>query len=287
MKNEFDVSKFKVLTSLQNPLIKQIKVLQSTGVKGSKARQESGLALIEGIHLLDAWISHGEISSLATVVTTNSGLNHPEIAQIIEGIQIFNQNNTEAQIQLILIEEPLWGEISELSEGAPLMALTRIPTTMSLSECVDDVVILDAIQDAGNVGTILRTAAAAGVKNIVCIKGTAQIWSPKVLRSGMGAHIVLKIWEGLSVEELFAEIKLPLISARLNNASSLYQLSESLAKPLGWVFGNEGQGVCQAIEDNSIGAFIPQISSVESLNVASAAAICLFEMRRVRLISNV
>ncbi len=86
-------------------------------------------------------------------------------------------------------------KISDLENGPPIMACVRIPKHDFPVKQSDDVLILDGVQDAGNVGSMMRTAAAAGLSYVVCLKGTAQAWSPKVLRAAMGAHRHLKIFE--------------------------------------------------------------------------------------------
>jgi TrmH family RNA methyltransferase len=142
--------------------------------------------------------------------------------------------------------------------------------------------ILDGVQDAGNVGSMMRTAAAAGLSYVVCLKGTAQAWSPKVLRAAMGAHRHLKIFEAWSLNMVREKIQLPLIATSLISDQDLYDLGDDLLDPHAWVFGNEGGGVDPELLAISRSVLIPQDPRIESLNVGAAAAVCLFEMRRVR-----
>lgn len=269
------------IESTQNSLIKQIKVLQTPGVKSAKLRSETGLALIEGIHLVQAWISSESLTNIQTVIFSEQSINNEEIKEIVNYISSLNASSKGARINLVQVGSNLANELSQLEESPFLLGIIKTPLKQSLTECLENVVILDGIQDSGNAGTILRTAAAAGYKNVVCLKGSAQLWSPKVLRAAMGAHTALTIWDSVDVDELLITIKIPLIAARLDDSANLYEISELLRQPHAWVFGNEGAGVSQAIQDNSTGVFIPQADGVESLNVAAAAAICLFETRRI------
>lgn len=147
-----------------------------------------------------------------------------------------------------------------------------------------DVVILDRVQDPGNVGSILRSSAAAGAQAVWCLSGTADPWSPKVLRSAMGAHFNLQIRDELTGPEALAAARdegLPLLVTRLGaDAGSLFDPLLPLSRPVAWLFGQEGSGVAAEFLSQARGVQIPQQASIESLNVAAAAAVCLFESRR-------
>jgi TrmH family RNA methyltransferase len=134
-------------------------------------------------------------------------------------------------------------------------------------------VVLDGLQDAGNVGTILRSAAAFGFRQVLAVKGTAALWSPKVLRAGMGAHFGLRLIEGLAVEDLEA-LRVPLLATSSHQGEFLHRAA--LPWPCAWVLGHEGQGVSAALAARAA-AFvrIVQPGGEESLNVGAAAAICL------------
>jgi TrmH family RNA methyltransferase len=144
------------------------------------------------------------------------------------------------------------------------------------------VLILDRVQDAGNVGSILRTAAAAGFTKVLALSGCAHLWSSKVLRAGMGAHRLLDLYEGWSNQQLLSAITAPMLAASANAEQDLYHLKNDLLHPVAWVMGSEGQGVAEDILVQAKGVSIPMDPRVESLNVSTAAAICLFETMRVR-----
>jgi len=142
--------------------------------------------------------------------------------------------------------------------------------------------ILEAIQDAGNVGTILRTALATHFRQVICTTGTAHIWSPKVLRAAMGAHRHLYFYEGWSANDVASNIESSLLATTMDAKDNLYSISKTLSKPVAWIFGNEGQGVSSDLLAQAQQVRIPQNSEIESLNVATAAAVCLYETLRVR-----
>jgi TrmH family RNA methyltransferase len=144
------------------------------------------------------------------------------------------------------------------------------------------VLVLDRIQDAGNVGAMLRTAAAAGFVDVVAMSGCAHLWSSKVLRAGMGAHRTLRLHEGWSTEQAIERITAPFFLASAHSETSLYALGQQLRQPVAWVFGSEGQGICHGFLMHGKAVSIPMHSEVESLNVATAAAVCLFETVRIR-----
>ena len=264
----------KHLSSAENPLIKRLKVLLEGGAKANKVRQELGLAVIEGIHLAQAWLASEELVEL---FTTEAGLQQAEIAAVID-MQLAVVPNTD----LYILDDALWKKMSDLENGPPIMACVRIPKHDFPTKQSEDVLILDGVQDAGNVGSMMRTAAAAGLSYVVCLKGTAQAWSPKVLRAAMGAHRHLKIYEAWTLNNIREKIKLPLIATSLIADQDLYDLGDELLDPHAWVFGNEGGGIHPELLAISRAVMIPQDPCIESLNVGAATAVCLFEMRRVR-----
>jgi TrmH family RNA methyltransferase len=141
-------------------------------------------------------------------------------------------------------------------------------------------VVLDRLQDAGNVGSILRSAAAFGVRQVVALKGTAALWSPKVLRAAMGAHFALHLVEGIGTADLHA-LGVPLVATSSHADLALPQAE--LPASCAWAFGHEGQGIEPALLQRcALTVRIPQPGGEESLNVASAAAVCLYEVVRRR-----
>ena len=141
-------------------------------------------------------------------------------------------------------------------------------------------VVLDRLQDAGNVGSVLRSAAAFGVGQVIALKGTAALWSPKVLRAGMGAHWALHLVEAASESEL-AALELPLVATSSHAPAAIGDLA--LPWPCAWLMGHEGRGVApELLVRCDLTCRIPQPGGMESLNVAAAAAVCLYESARQR-----
>jgi TrmH family RNA methyltransferase len=139
--------------------------------------------------------------------------------------------------------------------------------------------VLDGLQDAGNVGSILRSAAAAGIDKVFCTPGTAYAWSSKVLRSAMGAHFLLQVFENVEPETLVDLLGVPVVITDSHGAQAIDEAD--LTGQVAWVFGNEGAGVSQVWRDAAaLRVTIPQPGGMESLNVAAAAAVCVFEQCR-------
>jgi len=131
-------------------------------------------------------------------------------------------------------------------------------------------------------GSILRTAAAAGFSQVIALSGCAHIWSSKVLRAGMGAHRLLDLYEGWSNQQVLSAVTAPMLAATADAEQDLFGLNQELLQPVAWVMGSEGQGVSSDLLAQAKGVSIPIDPRVESLNVSTAAAVCLFETLRVR-----
>ena len=262
------------ISSRENPLFKELRALQAAGSKGQKARLSFGHTLLEGIHLIQTWCAD---PALEVLITSELGIENHEIDALIR-LHLDACPGT----RVIYLEANLWGELSELVNGPQIAGLLSLPSAGSVGTLNGDVVVLDRIQDAGNMGAILRTAAAAGFIQIVALSGCAHVWSGKVLRAGMGAHRGLNLYEGWSNQQALSAITAPLFLATANSDACLFDLGSKLQQPVAWVLGSEGQGVSEALLAQGNPVSIPMASQVESLNVATAAAICLFETVRVR-----
>jgi TrmH family RNA methyltransferase len=175
----------------------------------------------------------------------------------------------------------LYDAISPVEHGAGALAEIATPEPPSSLAAGEDAVYLDGIQDPGNVGTLLRTAAAAGVRQAVVGPGSAYAWSPKVLRAAMGAHFALSIVEDAPVSDIARAFRGAVIAADLEG-DDLYA-AEWGRGPTLWLFGSEGRGLgAEARAAARLKLRIPLAAGVESLNVAAAAAVCLFEQARRR-----
>ncbi|KVX89791.1 RNA methyltransferase [Burkholderia ubonensis] len=254
----------KVITSRDNPLYKRLKALA-----GSTSHQRrSGQALLEGFHLASAYLDTGAIPELC--VATEGALRHDEAQAIVARVDAH---------RLVTLPDALFGQLSNVVNGVGFLLLVDRPSHPLPARVTGTSVVLDGVQDAGNVGSILRSAAAAGVKHVFCAPGTAYAWSSKVLRSGMGAHFLLSIHEDVEAGALAERIGVPVALTDSHGAQAIYDCD--LAGPVVWVFGNEGAGVSVFWRDAATHRVtIPQPGGMESLNVAAAAAICLFEQVR-------
>jgi TrmH family RNA methyltransferase len=274
---------FRLIQSTQNDLIKKIRVHLDGGTRASQLRKDSGLACIEGIHLVDTWIKSSRISEIKTIITSYVDLQKPEISNMFQSLIDHCEKHHHELPELILVDEVIQSSLSGLVNGPCLLGLVTISLPHSKLEAQVDTIVLDAIQDSGNVGTILRTALGAGYQRVICTVGTASIWSLKVLRAAMGAHLHLEIFEMVDPQEFLQTSSQAIYVTALDSAAiRLYDLGPDLLQPHTFVFGNEGQGVSPLFLDHGTPVMIPQENHVESLNVSAAAAVCLFETRRIR-----
>lgn len=256
------------ITSVQNPFIKHVRQL----AESAKYRQKHHQTVLDGVHLCDAYTRSGGVP-LQVVVGTES-LKNPEVSEILFRL--------DESVAITEVPSSLYERMSVLEQGIALLFVIAIPENRIAAGLADSGVLLDYVQDPGNVGAILRTSAAAGVGEVYISEGSASVWSPKVLRAGMGAHFVLDVYEGADLEHLMRSAKFPVLATSLNAERSMYDVD--LTAPHAWLFGNEGRGVSSELlalcEEEAV--IIPQAGGVESLNVAAAAAVCLFEGVRQR-----
>jgi TrmH family RNA methyltransferase len=256
----------KSISSRDNPLYKELKHLASS----SQARRKAGRTLLDGVHLCEVYLEHRGAPPFCVV--SESSACHPEVAPVLERC-------AAAHAQRIVLPDALYQALSQVEHGIGLMFVVDTPQNTLPKSLAQPAVLLDNLQDPGNMGSILRSAAAAGVKQVICSKGTVFAWSPKVLRAGMGAHFVLDIFEQVDLAPLLQEACMPVLATSSHARKRIYDLD--LRQPVAWLFGHEGQGVSQELLSMaSEQVSIPHLGRVESLNVAASAAVCLFEQVR-------
>jgi len=242
------------ITSRDNPLLKRLRLL----VQDSTAYRKQGQVWLEGDHLCRALLARGHRPATAVFSETF----WPQAPHDLR----------DAADHIVTVPDALMAGISGLESPAGVGFVWDLPKAAALQTGAA-AVVLDRLQDAGNVGSILRSAAAMGFAQVLALKGTAALWSPKVLRAGMGAHFGLHLVEGLSVDDL-AGLSVPLLVTSSHQGDFLHQAR--LPWPCAWVLGHEGQGVSPALEALATQKVrIAQPGGEESLNVAAAAAICL------------
>ncbi len=259
---------FKAIRSRDNAQYKLLKQLADS----SQARKKHKQTLLDGIHLCQSWLQH-QGAPLLCVVGEGASL-HPEVDTIVSDCQSRN-------VSCLLLPDALFSALSQVENGVAVLFLIDVPQSTTTLWSQQTVVMLDQLQDPGNLGSILRSAAAAGIKQVCCASGTVSAWSPKVLRAGMGAHFVLDIVENADLPELIRHAGMPVIATSSHADQSIFDAD--LTPPLIWLFGHEGQGVSAALLAHaSLQLAIPHQGSMESLNVAASAAVCFFEQLRQR-----
>ncbi len=249
----------KQITSRDNPTFRQLRALAESG----RERRKQNRTLLDGMHLVAAWCRHYGLPELLAL--SRSGAENAEIRRFLE---------EHPQAPAILFGDALFGELSPVAAPTGILALVPIPASAPAGK--GSRVLLDAVQDAGNLGSILRSAAAAGIEDVFLGAGCAQAWSPRVLRAAMGAHFGLRLHEHAPLAGSLGGFAGKIVSASLRAHTSLYEID--LRGPVAWLFGNEGAGLSPELEAlASDAARIPMPGATESLNVAAAAAVCLFE----------
>ncbi|AOW15549.1 rRNA methyltransferase [Hydrogenophaga crassostreae] len=242
------------IRSRDNPLLKRLRVL----AQDNTAYRKQGQVWLEGDHLCRALMARQHLPSIAVFAESAWASADPALKH--------------AAPKTHTVPDALMAGISGLESPAGMGFVWDLPSDLGVKTGVPTVV-LDRLQDAGNVGSILRSAAAMGFAQVLAIKGTAALWSPKVLRAGMGAHFALRLVEGLAAEDL-TTLNLPLLVTSSHEGEWLHETC--LPCPCAWVMGHEGQGVGDAVAALATRSVrIIQPGGEESLNVAAAAAICL------------
>jgi len=253
------------LESKDNPKIKHLRGL----IEQNSYRKKQGQTVLEGSHLCLAWLEQNR--KINAIFTTENALKHPDLNDILD----------QYQGTVFVISESLYKDLSTLGTTLACLAIVDLPSSSQALDYQADTLILENVQDPGNVGTLLRSAAAAGIQQIVCTKGSASLWSPRVLRAGMGAHFSLQTFENIQLEEILEQFKIPVYVTSSHRSTSLY--AKDLSQPCVWILGNEGQGVSDYALAHAEAVTIPQPGGQESLNVAIAGSVCFFEMVRQRL----
>lgn len=252
------------ISSRDNPLFKQLKALSSS----ARERRSAGKILLDGAHLLQSYLeTFGE----------------PELLVVSDGdvaLDVMNMLDQLADIRTITMPASMFSAISPVTTPTGVLALVRTPT-LSPPDDPSFVLMLENIQDPGNLGSMLRNAAAAGVDVVYLSEGCTEAWSPKALRGGQGAHFELPIVEQVNLLNAIQQFN-GLTLATAMHGASLYQ--QDLSGKVAFVIGNEGAGLSQSLLDVAqVKVTIPMQGQVESLNAAAAAAVCLFERVRQTL----
>jgi TrmH family RNA methyltransferase len=252
------------ISSRDNPLFKQLKALAGS----ARERRMRGSILLDGAHLVESYLeTFGE----------------PELLVVSDGdcaLDVMNLLDRLAEIKTITLPPSMFAAVSPVTTPTGILAQVKTPA-LPLPESPAFVLMLENIQDPGNLGSMLRNAAAAGVEAVYLSAGCTEAWSPRALRGGQGAHFVLPIVEQA---DLLSEVRQfqGLTLATAMHGASLYE--QDLTASVAFIIGNEGAGISQPLIDAASRTItVPMPGRVESLNAASASAVCLFERVRQTL----
>lgn len=219
------------ITSAKNAQIQHVKQLASI----SKYRQKHRQTVLDGVHLCDAYLRANGVPE--QVIVGTESLRNPEVSELLFRL--------DESVQVVEVPSSLYERISALEQGVAILFVVSLPEKRIVARLEADALLLDTVQDPGNVGAMLRTAAAAGVEEVYLSAGSAVVWSPKVLRAGMGAHFTLRIYENVNLLDVVANATVPVVATSLNATHSLYE--KDLTAPHAWLFGNEGAGVSKEL----------------------------------------
>jgi TrmH family RNA methyltransferase len=257
----------KHIASRDNPHFKSLKRICQSG----RERRKIGQALLDGIHLVECYMQH--FGKPEEIVVSESGARREEICHLLQ--------NGDAEAAVIVLTDALFEELATVDTPSGIMAVVTQPRSAHQTNQEIDTILLDGVQDPGNLGSILRSAAAAGFRQVLLSADCAQAWSPKTLRAAMGAHFQLDIHESCDLPAFLRAYRGQAILTAVDASTRLYSLD--LSEAVAWVFGSEGQGVRPEVAQSTpLRVRIPMPGATDSLNVAAAAAICLFETVRQR-----
>jgi len=256
----------KSIASRDNPSYKAMAKL----VASAAERRRTGMSVLDGAHLLEAFMHAGGMPE--EIMVSEAGLADAEIARLLA---------RAAGVRTALLTDALFDALSTVESPTGVIAAVRTPPSRPAPSDATLALLLEDIQDPGNVGTLLRSAAAAGADHVLLSPQCAFAWSPKVLRAAMGAHFAVNIVERADLAAFLAAYRGTSIALTGQGERGLYELD--LRGPVALVVGNEGAGVSRGVMDAcTVRVRIPIAATVESLNAGTAGAVALFEAVRQR-----
>jgi RNA methyltransferase, TrmH family len=256
----------RAIASRDNAAYKAVARLVSSGSE----RRRQGMTIIEGAHLLAAFLDSGRAPE--EVMVSKAGLDRAEVARLVE---------RSAPARVTLLSDALFASLSSVESPSGILAVVRTPQGRAGAPDASLVLLLEDIQDPGNVGTLLRSAAAAGASHVLLSAPCAFAWSPMVLRAARGAHFALDIVEKVDLVQWLSGYRGTGVALVGQAQRSLFELD--LRGPVAFLVGNEGAGLSEPLRRAArASARIPLAPRMESLNAASAGTIALFEAVRQR-----
>ena len=252
---------FKHIISRDNPVFKTMKKLS----ENTRERRAEGKTLLDGVHLID---SYCEVFGEPELIIIPEGKSSAEANALMQQLE---------HVNTMMLPTLMFAELTPVASSTGILALVKTPQITPLTT-VKFALMLEDIQDPGNLGSMLRTALGAGVQAVYLSKGCTDAWSPKCLRGGQGAQFLLPIIEGVNIVEALQNFVGSTYATTLDGAS-LY--AQDLSGPTAFIIGNEGAGLSEIVLQAATHQIsIPIHQNLESLNAAAAAAVCLFERKR-------
>ena len=252
---------FKHIVSRDNPIFKYQKKL----AESARERRAEGKTLLDGVHLIESYCAAFGDPELIIIPEGKSSLEATQLMQHLE------------HVSTIMFPTLMFAELTPVTSSTGILAIVKTPN-IAPPNTVNFALILEDIQDPGNLGSMIRTALGAGVQAIYLSKGCTDAWSPKALRGGQGAQFYMPIIEGIDIVRAMQNFAGNTYATTISG-ESLYM--QDLMQPSAFVIGNEGAGLShKAVEAASHQISIPMNKNLESLNAAAAAAVCLFERAR-------
>jgi TrmH family RNA methyltransferase len=252
-----------ILSSRANPRVRAWKSLQSD----ARERRRRRRVLLEGAHLVATYLER--VGAPRELILSNTALANAEIATLAQRVGL----------PPVIVSRAVFAAFANTENPVGIAAEIDLPGGDPDPPESRHCVLIEGVQDAGNLGAILRCAAAFGVDSVVIGPGSADPWSPKVLRAAMGGHFFLRIAEATNLAPKMSEFSGLKVCTVPQGGESLARLD--LTGAVAWVFGSEGGGISAPLQELAdVCARIPMPGGTESLNVAAAAAICLYERSR-------
>ncbi len=258
------------ISSADNPTLKLARKM----LRSRRERERSGKILLDGMHLISGYGERFGLSG-ATMLISETAVDSPEIMALVD--------SALTTTRILEIAPAAFAAISPVDAPTGIVALCERPTVTPSPEENPFLLLLDGVQDPGNLGSILRTAAATGVNQVLLTKTCADPWSPKSLRGGMGAQFVLPIGPGIDPFE--AIIGFQGLAVATSPHSGLSLMNADLSGPVLAMFGGEGAGLNSELTARAgLTVKIPLKNDIESLNVGVAVAMFCYErLRQVKV----
>lgn len=261
----------KFIRSRSNPLFKSLLKLKES----PRERRTERVTLLDGAHLVATYLER--VGPPRAIAVSAAAAETPEIKGLL---------GRAKALEPVVVADGLFRELSPVTTPSGILAAVEIPPTQSVPRDTECCLLLEDIQDPGNLGSILRSAAAAGVRHVLLSKGCADVWAPRVLRGAMGAHFLLAIEERADLTVFAREYQGQIVATAADAQRSIFDVD--LKQSTAFIIGNEGAGLSgELTAEADVSAAVPMPGGMESINVGAAAAVCLFErVRQLRTVQS-